>query len=67
MCTGNAKQEINLTWPNENCGQKHLYDHYLSVKCIDKTDPSNPLESDQYWRHTLQTNAPQGLNIADRG
>ena len=55
--------------------QKHLYDHYLSgsndflnmvsVTFIDKTDPSNPLEREQYWRHILQTNAPHGLNIAD--
>ena len=39
---------------NEDCMQKHLYDHYLScnndflnivsVTFIDKTDPSNPLE-----------------------
>ena len=59
----------------EDCMQKHLYDHYLicnkdfvntvSVTFIDKTDPSNPLEREQYWRHILQTNAPHGLNIAD--
>ena len=55
--------------------QKHLYDHYLScnkdflntvsVTFIDKTDLSNPLEREKYWRHILQTNAPRGLNIAD--
>ena len=55
--------------------QKHLNDHYLfcnkdflntvSVTFIDKTDPSNPLEREQYWRHILQTNTPYGLNVAD--
>ena len=60
---------------NEGCMQKHLYDHYMSCNkdfphtvsgtFIDKTDPSNPLEREQYCRHTLQTNAPHGLNIAD--
>ena len=39
---------------NEDCMQKHLYDHYfscnkdflntVSVTFIDKTDPSNPIE-----------------------
>ena len=53
--------------------QKHLHDHHVScnkyfldtvsVTFIDKTDPSNPLEREQYWRHILQTNAPCGLNI----
>ena len=37
----------------------------VSVTFIDKTDPSNPLEREQYWRHIQQTNAPHGLNIAD--
>ena len=60
---------------NEDCMQKHLYDHYVScnkdflntvsVTFIDKTDPFNPLDRGQYWRHILQSNAPYGLNIAD--
>ena len=55
--------------------QKQLHDHYLScnnnflnmvsVTFIDKTDPLNPLEREQYWRYILQTNAPHGLNIVD--
>ena len=54
--------------------RKHLYDCHLpcnqdflntvSVTFIDKTDPSNPLEREQYWRHILLTNATHGLNIA---
>ena len=60
---------------NEDYMQKDLYDHYLScnndflnkvsVPFIDKKDPSNSLERDQYWRHILKTNTPLGLNIAD--
>ena len=60
---------------NEDCIQKHWYDHYLtcnkdflntvSVTFIDKTDPSNPLEREKYWRYIIQTNTPHGLNIAD--
>ena len=37
----------------------------VSVTFIGKTDPSNPLEREQYWRHILQTNVPHGLNVAD--
>ena len=71
----NYKDNCRKHSRNEDCMQKHLYDHYLScnngflnmvsVTFIHKTDPSNPLEREQYWRHVLQTNAPHGLNIAD--
>ena len=71
----NYKDNCRKHSRNEDCVQKHLYDHYLScnndflnmvsVTFIDKTDPSNPLDREQYWRHILQTNAPHGLNIAD--
>ena len=71
----NYKDNCRKHSRNEDCMQKHLYDHYLScnndflnmvsVTFIDKTDPSNPLEREQYWRHILQSNAPHRLNIAD--
>ena len=43
--------------------QQHLYEHFcssnhncfisdVSVKFIDKTDPSDPLKRDDYWRST---------------
>ena len=32
---------------------------------IGKTDPSNPLERELYWRHILQTNAFHRVNLAD--
>ena len=43
----------------------NIFFYTVSVTFIDKIDPSNPLEREQYWRHILQTNAPHGLNIAD--
>ena len=43
----------------------NIFFYTVSVTFIDKTDPSKPLEREQYWRHILQTNAPHGLNIAD--
>ena len=48
-----------------------MYDRYVScnitvsVTFIDKTDPSNPLEREWYWRYILQTNVPHYFNIAD--
>ena len=54
---------------------EHLHDHYLSctkdflnivsVTFIDKTEPSHSLQTEQYWRPILQTNATPGLNIED--
>ena len=56
--------------------QRHLYDHFIekdhkeflqdvSITFIDKTDPSDPLKREKYWRDTLKTFAPYGLNISE--
>ena len=56
--------------------QRHLYDHFIekdhkeflqdvSITFIDKTDPSDPLKREKYWRDTLKTLAPYGLNISE--
>ena len=56
--------------------QQHLYDHLtleihdgfigeVSIIFIDKTDPSNPLKREQYWRHTLKTLVPYGRNVSE--
>ena len=56
--------------------QQHLYEHFcssnlncfisdVSVTFIDKTDPSDPLKREDYWRSTLKTMAPFGLNIEE--
>ena len=36
---------------------------YVSITLIDRTDPSDPLKREDYWRHTLCTMEPYGLNI----
>ena len=37
----------------------------VTVTLIDKTDPRNPSEREDYWIHTLKTKAPRGLNMED--
>ena len=36
-----------------------------SITFIDKTDPTDPLKREQYWRHTLKTLVPHGLNVSE--
>ena len=59
-----------------NTMQNHLYEHFdlpghtgflkdVTVTLIDKTDPRNPTEREDYWIHTLKTKAPRGLNMED--
>ena len=56
--------------------QKHLYEHFdlpgytgflkdATVTLIDKKNPRNPTEREDYWIHTLKTKAPRGLNMED--
>ena len=56
--------------------QHHLFNHFctsghagflddVSITFIDKTDPSNPLKREDYWRRTLKIMAPFGLNIKE--
>ena len=56
--------------------QEHLFSHFsmaahdwflndVSVTFIDKTDPSDPLRREDYWRQALKTMVPHGLNIED--
>ena len=35
----------------------------VSVTFMDKTDLSDPLKGETFWRETLMTMAPYGLNI----
>ena len=60
----------------ETCMQQHLYEHFcssnhncfisdVSVTFIDKTDPSDPLKREDYWRSTLKTMAPFELNFEE--
>ena len=56
--------------------QEHLFRHFsspgrngflndVSITFIDKTDPSDPLKREDYWRRTLKTMAHFGLNIEE--
>ena len=56
--------------------QQHLFNHFcasgdcgfienLSLTFIDKTDPSDLLKREDYWRSTLKTMALFGLNIEE--
>ena len=58
------------------CLQEHLFEHYnseghnvflhdVSVTLIDKTDGKNPIKREHYWRNTLKTLVPHGLNVED--
>ena len=62
--------------PLEPCMQEHLFSNFsiaghdeflndVSITFIDKTDPSDPLRREDYWRQTLKTMVPYGLNIED--
>ena len=68
--------EINDRRRSETWMQEHLFRHFsssghngflidVSITFIDKTDTSDPLKREDYWRRTLETMAPLGLNIAD--
>ena len=61
---------------NEDCFQEHLFRHFHSgehtgflenvkITLIDKTDGQNPKKREDYWRRTLKTYAPFGLNVED--
>ena len=54
--------------------QEHLFIHFpaeghdgflsdVSIAFIDKTDPSDPLQREDYWRQTLKTMVSYGPNI----
>ena len=60
----------------EACLQEYLFEHFNSeghngslhnvlVILIDKTDGKNPIKQEHYWRHTLETLVPHGLNVED--
>ena len=37
----------------------------VKITLIDKTDGQNPKKREDYWRRTLKTYAPFGLNVED--
>ena len=62
---------------NENCFREHLFRYFHSgehrgflenvkITLIDKTDGQNPKKREDYWRRTLKTYVPLGLNVEGR-
>ena len=60
----------------QKCMPQHLFEHFASeghcsfledvtIIFINKTDPKDPNRRKHYWRHTLKTMAPLGLNVED--
>ena len=60
----------------ETCIKQNLNEHFcssnhncfisdVSVTFIDKTDPSDPLKREDYWRSNVKTMSPFGLNIEE--
>ena len=58
----------------QTCMQQHIFEHLASeghysflqdvtIIFIDKTDPKDPDQWEHYWRHTIKTIAPLGLNV----
>ena len=74
-CNNYKVNDKNLL-KGKTCMQQHLFEHFASeghcsfledvnITFIDKTDPKDPNRREHYWRHTLKTMAPLGLNVKD--
>ena len=70
----NCKDNNRKYQCSETCMQEYLFRYFsssghngflndVSITFIDKTDPSDSLKREDYWRRTLKTMAPFGLNI----
>ena len=73
---GETTGEFRFRWNNYRCnGRKytrnfHCGEHTgflknVKITLIDKTDGQNPKKTEDYWRRTLKTYAPFGLNVED--
>ena len=72
----NYKSDSRKHGQGAKCMQQHFFNHFwtsghcgflkdVSLTFIDKTDPSDPLKREDYWRSTLKTMASFGLNIEE--
>ena len=65
---GNAK-DLKLAYRNTflviSIAGHNVFLNDVSITFIEKTDPSDPLRREDYWRQTLQTMFPYGINIED--
>ena len=71
----NYKSNLRKHGQGATCMKQNLFNHFCtSGPCIfledvstfiDKTDPSDPPKREDYWRSTLKTMTPFGLNIEE--
>ena len=72
----NYKSDSRKHRQGATCMQQHLFNHFcisghcsfledISLTSIDKTGPPNLLKREDYWRSTLKTMTPFGLNIEE--
>ena len=72
----NYKGDARENGQGATCMQQHLFNHFctsghcgfledVSLTFIDKTDPSDLLKREDYWRSTLKTMVPFGLNVEE--
>ena len=72
----NYKSDSRKYSQSGSCMQQHLFNYFcssghaaflddVSTTFIDKADPSDPLKREDYWRRTLKTMAPFGLNLEE--
>ena len=61
----------------ESVKQQQLYDHFMledhvefvndvSIIFIDQTNSTDRLKREKYWKHTLKTLIPNGLNFSEK-
>ena len=64
MCT--AYHAFKNTCTSIFCDSEHSSSlNNVSITSTDKSDPTNPLPRKDYWKHTLKTFTPYGLNIKE--
>ena len=72
----NYKDNYRIAEGGEAHMQSYLFDHFkteghtgflhdVEISLIDKTDPSKPLEREQFWMRKLNTLVPNGLNVSE--
>ena len=73
----NYKSDSGKHGQEATCMQQHLFNHVwasghsnfsedVSLTFIDKTDPSDPLKREEYWRSMLKTMTPVEFNIEEK-
>ena len=72
----NYKNSARKLFKGESCMQQHLFEHFQSlghtdfvedvcITFIDKAHPLIPTKREDYWRQTLKTLAPHGIDVEE--